>query len=814
MVHESLLNAYLFDYLKRKGYLRTALLFADECKNLPLAAIASDDPHIDMPPGLVSGSSSPNNAMQKPDISSHSSGSPHTPSPAVAPAPVPAGMHAGPKTYQVPNVSVPYSSPNGFLSEWWAMFWDVYGSTLERKPTTSVSDAVRTYTQHQTDKRSAKPTNGKRMAPSDVQGADRDALAKRNRVGECSPLSSALIDQYSHTDEMEALQLAAGPANGRTGPTIPHGPGLNINSAGNHVMSDDYPNFLSRSRKVMTEGSTQPAHGVRASQDNQPGSGRPETKAGGMRSPTTSTAGQMANGAGPTPETATQQQQQQISQQQQLAQQQQQQQLSQQQQQQQQTAAQQLSAQLAAPQQPAMQQTAVAARQTFASPHLANTQVPRTVPTQRTTSHQAGSAMMSGSAANIQAMQRLMSPQPVPGQVPQPLHASLTSPMVTNAGLGDMRHNAMAGPHTAQHGMAHAMAARQQMAGPMAGPMSSMADIGLHNTAMAGLNGRTQSQAMLAFVQQQQQMQHQHMQHQQMQHQQMLQQQQMSALGQGAPPQVPRSHTVGAIGTGAVSAGAVATESMMGQPMSATDAMTSAGGLPHQPANTMALQALGAHGSMANQQYIMQMRLQGQQHTRSPHSNAVAPMHTQAGDSSTPPSAQKRLEPIIPAKQPAAAKKPAKAKAKRGPKKSKQSATPSVSADGAGRRAGGSPVAGSEAQPNTGQSPAFLGALNTDAGMEFTEVGLSALLGGGAASGDFASAISAMPMNPGMGMQINDWLHASDALPDMFMDSMSSGIDSNMLGAYNMADPALTSLLASVAPASDTVFSPSANHNL
>ncbi|KAJ1758688.1 hypothetical protein LPJ62_000384 [Coemansia sp. RSA 2167] len=266
MVHESLLNAYLFDYLKRKGYLRTALLFADECKNLPLAAIASDDPHIDMPPGLVSGSSSPNNAMQKPDISSHSSGSPHTPSPAVAPAPVPAGMHAGPKTYQVPNVSVPYSSPNGFLSEWWAMFWDVYGSTLERKPTTSVSDAVRTYTQHQTDKRSAKPTNGKRMAPSDVQGADRDALAKRNRVGECSPLSSALIDQYSHTDEMEALQLAAGPANGRTGPTIPHGPGLNINSAGNHVMSDDYPNFLSRSRKVMTEGSTQPAHGVRASQ--------------------------------------------------------------------------------------------------------------------------------------------------------------------------------------------------------------------------------------------------------------------------------------------------------------------------------------------------------------------------------------------------------------------------------------------------------------------------------------------------------------------------------------------------------------------
>ncbi|KAJ2144908.1 hypothetical protein IW136_001176 [Coemansia sp. RSA 678] len=650
MVHESLLNAYLFDYLKRKGYLRTALLFADECKNLPLAAIASDDPHIDMPPGLVSGSSSPNNAMQKPDISSHSSGSPHTPSPAVAPAPVPAGMHAGPKTYQVPNVSVPYSSPNGFLSEWWAMFWDVYGSTLERKPTTSVSDAVRTYTQHQTDKRSAKPTNGKRMAPSDVQGADRDALAKRNR--------------------------------------------------------------------------------------------------------------------------------------------------------------------LAAPQQPAMQQTAVTARQTFASPHLANSQVPRTVPTQRTTSHQAGSAMMSGSAANIQAMQRLMSPQPVPGQVPQPLHASLTSPMVTNAGLGDMRHNAMAGPHTAQHGMAHAMAARQQMAGQMAGPMSSMADIGMHNSAMAGLNGRTQNQAMLAFVQQQQQVQQQHMQHQQMQHQQMLQHQQMSALGQGAPPQVPRSHTVGAIGTGAVSAGAVATESMMGQPMSATDAMTSAGGLPHQPANTMALQALGAHGSMANQQYIMQMRLQGQQHTRSPHSNAVAPMHTQAGDSSTPPSAQKRLEPIIPAKQPAAAKKPAKAKAKRGPKKSKQSATPSVSADGAGRRAGGSPVAGSEAQPNAGQSPAFLGALNPDACMEFTEAGLSALLGGGTANGDFASAISAMPMNPGMGMQINDWLHASDALPDMFMDSMSSGIDSNMLGAYNMADPALTSLLASVAPASDTVFSQSANHNL
>ncbi|KAJ2478108.1 hypothetical protein IWW56_003932 [Coemansia sp. RSA 2131] len=162
MVHESLLNAYLFDYLKRKGYLRTALVFADECKNLPLAAIASDDPRIDMPPGLVSGSSSPNNAMQKPDISSHSSGSPQTPSPAVAPATV---IHAGPKTYQVPNVSVPHTSPNGFLSEWWAMFWDMYESTLERKPTMGVSDAVRTYTQHQTDKRSAKPANGKRMAP-------------------------------------------------------------------------------------------------------------------------------------------------------------------------------------------------------------------------------------------------------------------------------------------------------------------------------------------------------------------------------------------------------------------------------------------------------------------------------------------------------------------------------------------------------------------------------------------------------------------------------------------------------------------------
>ncbi|KAJ1738340.1 hypothetical protein LPJ55_005697, partial [Coemansia sp. RSA 990] len=290
MVHEALLNAYVFDYLKKQGCLQTALMFAEECKSLPLAETTSEDPVVEMPPGLVSAGSS-----------THTGSTDVTPSPATVPAPGPTGVaeHAGKaspitqntaKKYPVPSVKLPLSTPGGFLQEWWRIFWDVFASVSDRRPSVPVSDNVRAYSRYQMDKRNPKAinANGKRMH-SDALGADgggksdeAQQAAKRGRMGDRSPQSEALAERFSQTDDIDALRLTAGPQAANRA-TIPSGAGVHISPAGTYTLSNDYPEFLSRSRKEMTEKKTAhsatPVQASRPQNDNQPNAIRSETNA-------------------------------------------------------------------------------------------------------------------------------------------------------------------------------------------------------------------------------------------------------------------------------------------------------------------------------------------------------------------------------------------------------------------------------------------------------------------------------------------------------------------------------------------------------
>ncbi|KAJ2302357.1 hypothetical protein IWW54_006059 [Coemansia sp. RSA 2705] len=478
------------------------------------------------------------------------------------------------------------------------------------------------------------------------------------------------------------------------------------------------------------------------------------------------------------------------------------------------------------------------------------------------------------SAANIQAMQRLMSPPPAHAQMAQPpplpsqQPAPLTSPMVTNASLAatDLRRASVAsGPYSAPHpqqqqqqhpgtlthvattGPQLPSTVRQQTM-PAAMGMSA-AELGLHNTTMAmaaataGLNGRTPNQAMFAYVQHQQQ-----------------QQQQMAAhlgafgqggMGQGLPPQIPRPQTT--VGAGASEAGHMAGPMLGGMPgMGAPDAMASGNPGLHQPTPQTAVGFQpGMSMADARQQYML-LHMQGAHPAGSPHVAAGIPQalqqhpHALMAGSATPPVPHKRpdagpMDASMAGAQPLPPKKAPKAKVRRTKKNGKASATPSEGV--AVRKAdNGSPAAAKSA----GQSPPFLGGLGAESGgMGLGDPSaLTALLARGS-TGDLASAISAMgaPIDPSLGLNINDLLGgSSEALNDILNmdamgDSSGSGISSQVLDAYSMGGDALTSLLATSgvnainalpmaaglastgappAPTADAVFSPAAasGHNM
>ncbi|KAI8326104.1 hypothetical protein GQ54DRAFT_138516 [Martensiomyces pterosporus] len=185
MMHEALLNAYIFDFLRKKGFLQTAVLFADECKSLPLASATGEDPQVAMPSGLalkaltlmdappavsaqttnisgIGGKDSSSNASStattntsRTNPQTHDSGSPGigikaegsnttlTPSPLIQQL----------QLHRVPAVNIPINTQKGFLLEWWSIFWDVFAASSDRKPGAAVPDSVRTYLQHQSQVR-------------------------------------------------------------------------------------------------------------------------------------------------------------------------------------------------------------------------------------------------------------------------------------------------------------------------------------------------------------------------------------------------------------------------------------------------------------------------------------------------------------------------------------------------------------------------------------------------------------------------------------------------------------------------------------
>ncbi|KAJ1722989.1 Transcriptional activator flo8 [Coemansia erecta] len=153
MVHEALLNAYVFDFLRKKGFHQTAIHFADECKDLPLLDTSVDEQAED---------------QSKADDASGKGRSP-SPTPAKDEDMTIKNSHHQ-HHRKIPEVSVPINTPQGFLLEWWSIFWDVFAANSERSKA-QIPDGVRAYVNHQQGQRhgrrpSVTPVhaNGKRAA--------------------------------------------------------------------------------------------------------------------------------------------------------------------------------------------------------------------------------------------------------------------------------------------------------------------------------------------------------------------------------------------------------------------------------------------------------------------------------------------------------------------------------------------------------------------------------------------------------------------------------------------------------------------------
>ncbi|KAJ1823209.1 Transcriptional activator flo8 [Coemansia sp. RSA 2599] len=173
MVHETLLNAYVFDFLKKKGFHQTAIHFADECKDLPLIKPSDGDAQASL--SLASsGTDSSATAIGAKDEEGSSRGS--SASKQKSPTPSVKSSDAQPlaASQSVPGINVPINTPRGFLLEWWSVFWDVFAASSERSKH-QVPDSVRAYVSHQqTHRQGRKPSppaanvnvngNGKRSA--------------------------------------------------------------------------------------------------------------------------------------------------------------------------------------------------------------------------------------------------------------------------------------------------------------------------------------------------------------------------------------------------------------------------------------------------------------------------------------------------------------------------------------------------------------------------------------------------------------------------------------------------------------------------
>ncbi|KAJ1850453.1 Transcriptional activator flo8 [Coemansia sp. RSA 2703] len=270
MVHEALLNAYVFDFLRKKGFHQTAIHFADECKDLPLLDTSVDEQVED---------------LSKTDEAS-SKGRSSSPAPAKDDDATLKGSHQNLQQRKMPQVSVPINTPQGFLLEWWSIFWDVFAANSERSKT-QIPDSIRAYVSHQQGQRhgrrpSTAPAhaNGKRSAlqigetsPEDtanplsarIDSIDTQSATKRLRVAEeteRSPQSAALVAKYSFTGSMDPLELPEAQEQDQNGSytrnaaALPRNLGVNINPGGDHMLSEEYAGFLTRSLKVVAEGQT------------------------------------------------------------------------------------------------------------------------------------------------------------------------------------------------------------------------------------------------------------------------------------------------------------------------------------------------------------------------------------------------------------------------------------------------------------------------------------------------------------------------------------------------------------------------------
>ncbi|KAJ1647365.1 hypothetical protein LPJ64_001277, partial [Coemansia asiatica] len=288
MVHEALLNAYVFDFLKKKGFHQTAIQFADECKDLPLIKPTDDDSQTS------NGVDNSTAAISAKDEDSKNQGTGSSSS-SKQKSPTPSAKNSDTlsptiTSRSMPGVNVPINTPRGFLLEWWSVFWDVFAASSERSSKHQVPESIRAYVNHQQTQRQGRKLstnanninvngNGKRSAlqagsdPEDslnplsvpITGIDGLGSIKRSRLGDevdRSPQSAALVAKYSFSDSIDLLQLPEQQHQHqqqsgnkiRNMASFPRNLGVNISPGGAHTLSDEYTGFLSRSLRMVAEG--------------------------------------------------------------------------------------------------------------------------------------------------------------------------------------------------------------------------------------------------------------------------------------------------------------------------------------------------------------------------------------------------------------------------------------------------------------------------------------------------------------------------------------------------------------------------------
>ncbi|KAJ2772771.1 hypothetical protein IWQ56_001240 [Coemansia nantahalensis] len=148
--HGPLLDMYVFDYLKRRGFTHSALNFIRECKGLKLVEIADADPKMETGAAPAAHGDAPTSAGG--DATEAATRALHK---------------------QLPSVILPTTSKHGFLSEWWAVFWDVHANVSGHRTAATVPEGVRVYVHNSSPNHQPRTAavahtvnaNGKRVAP-------------------------------------------------------------------------------------------------------------------------------------------------------------------------------------------------------------------------------------------------------------------------------------------------------------------------------------------------------------------------------------------------------------------------------------------------------------------------------------------------------------------------------------------------------------------------------------------------------------------------------------------------------------------------